>query len=88
MELIAYDLAELYERQPIFTEQIIRFTDCFYSPQDDPVWQARMVGGTFPTEYLQLVERIQNEINAQEPKNYWTQIKRLAMQRLYRDEMV
>ena len=38
-----------------------------------------MIGCTIPKEYSELVARIQNEENAQEPKNYWTQIKRLAM---------
>jgi hypothetical protein len=71
MQKLAYDLADLFERQPICPEGVIRFSDCFFDPETEPSMVAKLMSGRVPAEYVALVERVNTEIRDKEPKNYW-----------------
>jgi hypothetical protein len=45
------------------------------------------MSGHIPPEYLDLIERVNQEIKDKEPKNYWKQIRRLCMERMYMKQM-
>jgi hypothetical protein len=81
MQKLAYDLSALFERQPIFSEGSMQFSECFFDPATEPATVVKLMRGHMTSDYLDLVERINGEIKNQEQKSYWKEIRRLCMER-------
>lgn len=67
-------MSELFESQPYFNEDLIKYSNCPVDPNEDPLLVSqKVIMQKWPDQYFKFCDRLKQD--EQEISNYWLQIE-------------